>query len=177
MLTVEGIEVDFPSDYEIRLINPWDSLEELTRLLHRAYAVLADMGLRYFATYQSIEDTAERIRDAACWLVMQQNKIIATITINFHPTEYDPDYYRDPKVAVMHQFAVEPELQSTGIGSTLLEFSENWVKKQGIKNLALDTSEKAQHLIDYYKKRGYQEVDSIQWEITNYKSVILSKTL
>lgn len=37
----------------IRPIEPGDSLEELTRLLHRAYAPLGKLGLNYTAVDQS----------------------------------------------------------------------------------------------------------------------------
>jgi len=45
-------------------IRPWletDSAVELTELLHRAYARLAAMNLRFWATHQSAEVTEQRI--------------------------------------------------------------------------------------------------------------------
>ena len=43
--------------------------------------------------------------------------------------------------------------------------------------LACDTAEGATHLIALYTKQGFQKVGMADWEGTNYKSVIFSKTL
>ena len=53
---------------EVRPLSPVDSIPELTRLLHRAYARLAAMGLRYMATHQSDEVTRERAGQASAML-------------------------------------------------------------------------------------------------------------
>jgi ribosomal protein S18 acetylase RimI-like enzyme len=46
-----------------------------------------------------------------------------------------------------------------------------------VNEIALDTAETAYHLIDFYKKRGYRYIETIKWDATNYKSVVLSKSL
>ena len=43
--------------------------------------------------------------------------------------------------------------------------------------LALDTAEGATHLIDWYAKLGFEFVEYTQWEVTNYRSVIMAKPL
>jgi len=47
----------------------------------------------------------------------------------------------------------------------------------GKNYLALDTSEKAGHLIEYYDKLGYEHVGYMQWDDANYRSVVMSKNL
>ncbi len=47
----------------------------------------------------------------------------------------------------------------------------------GAKELALDTAEWTYHLMSMYPAGGYRLVDDLQWETTNYRSVILSKNL
>ena len=44
----------------IRRLSEHDSLEELTELLHAAYAPLAVRGMRYTASYQGVEVTGRR---------------------------------------------------------------------------------------------------------------------
>ena len=72
---------------------------------------------------------------------------------------------------------VEPELQRTGLGAALLEFVERKARADGFAELALDTAEGATHLIAYYSGRGYRFIDYTNWDVTNYRSVIMSKTL
>ena len=69
------------------------------------------------------------------------------------------------------------DVSGQGIGSAMLELIENRAAELGAEELALDTAEGAIHLIDYYKKRGYRFIEYVDWDITNYRSVILSKRL
>jgi hypothetical protein len=47
-------------ELEIRLLSDSDSLDELTTLLHRAYAPLAASGLRYMTASQDVAMTRKR---------------------------------------------------------------------------------------------------------------------
>src|SRR5688500_18483547 len=65
----------------IRLLTPDDSIADLTRLLHRAYAKLADLGFRFVACDQSDDRTRQRIEGAECYVaVAGAELIIGTIT-------------------------------------------------------------------------------------------------
>jgi signal transduction histidine kinase len=47
----------------------------------------------------------------------------------------------------------------------------------GMIELALDTSEHATRLIETYARRGSLEVERCRWDVTNYRSVVMSKRL
>ena len=47
----------------------------------------------------------------------------------------------------------------------------------GAKEIALDTAETAHHLIDWYTRLGYRHIEHADWKHTNYRSVIMSKSL
>ena len=72
---------------------------------------------------------------------------------------------------------VEPEFQKQGIGKKLIEYIEQYAKENNFVQVALDTSEEAAHLIDWYEKLGYKFHSHIDWDITNYRSVVLIKNL
>lgn len=172
---------DIPSPILERLVvRPFaesDSIPDLTVLLHRAYKALADMGLRFFATHQTEEQTRSRLRDGHPLVGVLDGRIVATIT--YYPTSHSggtPWYERDD-VAYFGQFAVEPELQREGIGRLLMEKVETMAREEGAAEIALDTAEGATHLIEYYGRRGYRFIEFVQWNVTNYRSVILSKSL
>jgi len=161
----------------IRPLEPDDSIEELTDLLRRGYKVLADMGLRYLATHQDADTTRQRIENAECFVAEYKGKIIATITFNMPDKTGGAPWYDRPEVAHFQQFAVEPKFQRHGIGARIMEFIEDYARKKGVVELALDTSEKATHLIDWYKRLGYRFIEYADWDETNYRSVIMSKML
>lgn len=161
----------------IRAIADSDSIAELTELLHRAYRRLGDMGLRYFATHQTEEQTLSRVRSGRCFVAERDGRVVGTITMYRKREMEQPTWYRRDGVAYFGQFGVEPELQGTGIGNLLLAHVERVAQDEGIEELALDTAEPATHLIEYYSRHGYRPVDTVQWRDVNYRSVVMSKTL
>jgi len=165
------------SRVSIRTIRPDDSLEELTELLHRAYGRLAKMGLRYLATHQSVEITRERVSRSVCFVAELDGRIVGTI--NYHPREKARGcpWYERPEVAKLSQMGVEPELQGHGLGRLLMDYAEAAARTDGAQELAMDTAESAHHLIEWYTRRGYRFIEYIQWDVTNYRSVVMSKTL
>lgn len=166
------------SEYSIRLFDESrDSVEELTELLHRAYKRLADMGLNFIATFQSVEYTRNYFKKGECYILESNNKLLGTVFYYTSMWDDAPEIFKMSDSVLIGKFAVEPELQNNGLGSKLMDFVEEHAIKNNKKRVVLDTSEKALHLIDYYNKRGYNYVHHWQWPDVNYKSVILSKDL
>ena len=161
----------------VRPLQATDSLDEITALLHRAYARLGAMGLNYTAVDQSIEVTAERIAGGQCFVTESQGRLTGTIVVQPTYETNDCAYFTRPGVAAVHQFAVEPSAQGQGIGKALLATCEAWAREQGFQELAMDTAEQATHLITLYTGLGYQTVARVQWPGKVYESVVLSKPL
>lgn len=164
------------SELLIRAVGSDDSMEELTSLLHRAYKRLADDGFRFVATYQSVDETIDRIRNARCWVGIRNGRIVATLSL-YEPYAGTCEWYTREDVWHFGQFAVDPELQGQGIGLLLISCAENTARAHGARELALDTAEGASYLITFYSRRGYRLVQYVQWKVTNYRSVVLSKNL
>ncbi|MCB0712828.1 MAG: GNAT family N-acetyltransferase [Ignavibacteriae bacterium] len=161
----------------IRPIQDDDSMEELTTLLHRAYKRLGDMGLRYFATHQTVEQTRRRVEQGECFVAVQDGKLIGTIALYTVPGKESPETYRREDTGWFGQFGINPEAQENGLGNRMLRFIEEHAIDRGLRFLALDTSEKATHLIEWYQRHGYQIVEETEWNVTNYRSVVMSKEL
>ena len=155
-----------------------DSIDELTAMLHRAYAELAAMGLRFTATHQDSETTRRRIQGAQCFVATVDNQIVGTILLRPPgPRSTKVALYARDDVATVGQFGVEPSFQRRGIGSMLLRQAEQRARELGVTELALDTSEQAHHLIDLYTRWGFRVVDNVQWETVNYRSVVMSRPI
>lgn len=160
-----------------RLLSPNDDLKIITAMLHEAYAPLANAGMRFLASYQDIAITQERTERGETWVAVDGKNIVGIITLADCQRTYGSPFYDRPDVASFGQFAVRTVHQRRGIGSTLLKFVEQRAQKIGAAELALDTSEFATHLISLYEKKGYRFVEHVQWKSTNYRSVILTKTM
>ena len=161
----------------IRPLAGTDSIEEITELLHRAYKQLADMGLRYMATHQDSEVTKERLGTDHSFVAEIDGRIIGTITCYGSENTKGSPYLDIAGVGHLGQLGVEPSLQGRGIGSRLFARAEDHAHKIGLQELALDTAESATHLIEWYKRLGYRFIEYAQWDVTNYRSVIMGKRL
>ncbi|MFC1475320.1 GNAT family N-acetyltransferase [Candidatus Zixiibacteriota bacterium] len=161
----------------IRKFSNNDSLDELTDLLHRSYKILADMNLNYVATYQPVETTKKRINDGICFIIEIDKQLIGTATYYPPGIAHACQQFNLKETAWIGQMGILPECQKKGLGTKLFEYIEQMAAENNVKYIGLDTSEKAVHLIDWYKKLGYKFDRYIDWEVTNYRSVILIKKL
>lgn len=160
---------------EIRLLAPEDSVADLTALIRRAYRQLADLELKYVATWQDEAITRRRAERGECYVALLAGRPAGTIVFYPPGSAENCAYYERPGVAVFGQFAVEPELQGYGIGARLLAHVEQRACEVGAAEIALDTSDRATHLIELYERFGYAVVGAADWDETNYKSVIMAK--
>lgn len=166
-----------PDGLEIKIITDDQSFERVTDILHAGYAQLAALGFNYMAVDQPVEVTRKRAMGAECYAVEKDGDIVGTVTLmpplsrKYHP------YYERPDVAIFGQFAVDPTLQQGGIGKHVVQFLEQRARDLGASELACDTAEGATHLVEWYTRMGYEQVDKTDWPHATYTSVIFSKTL
>lgn len=165
------------SRYHIRPLQEADSLDELTSMLHRAFGRLRRMGLQCTGADQSIEMTADRTRRGDCFVAEADGRIVGTMTLE-PPAHASPcPWYRRDEVASLHQLAVDPSHQGLDCGKAMLASAEQWARKHGYSELALDTPADAAHLIGFYRSRGFRLVGDFHKPGKHYRSAIMSKTL
>ena len=149
----------------------------LTALLHLAYRPLLDAGMQYLAGRQDDATTLRRIGSGrSCWVV-DQPRLLATVTLSPPHLVSGCEWYDRPDVASVNQLAVHPQWQGHGLGRLLVEHAEHAAAACGAREIAVDTSEHASRLISWYERLGYRHVGDADWDVTNYRSVVLSKSL
>ncbi|MFJ6616521.1 GNAT family N-acetyltransferase [Kitasatospora sp. NPDC091335] len=161
---------------EVRRFTEGDSAEELTRLLRRAYSEHAAAGRVFFASYQSIEDTATRVGRGECWLALHETEPVGTVTVAA-PHEVPEGYPAPAGAGSFWQLAVDPGFRGTGLGHRLLTLAEERIVALGSTVAVIDTSAEAIELVGWYRRRGYVPVGTWHWDVTNYQSVVLLKNL
>lgn len=172
------------SAVSLRPLAASDSLEALTRLLHRAYSHLGVMGLNYTAVDQPVEVTAQRVAHGQCFVAAcDDGRLVGTVTVG---GPWDPQrvpgarqcaWYLRRDLAHLHQLGVEPAAQGQGIGTALIGRCEQWAREQGYGAIALDTAMPATHLRERYARLGYADVGDVQWAGKTYRTVIMAKPL
>lgn len=166
-----------PDAIEIRLFAPDDDVRSLTALLHRAYARLGEMGLKFKAVDQSDDVTRHRMAAGECYVAIAGTTLVGTVLFIPPLRTMGTPWLDRPDIASLHQLGVEPSLQSSGLGTKLMEWAETRAAACGAKEIALDTAEPATHLQAWYASRGYRPIEFAQWAHTNYRSIIMSKPL
>ncbi|MBB5203211.1 GNAT superfamily N-acetyltransferase [Inhella inkyongensis] len=168
-------------------IQPWGpehSPEQLTSLLHRAYATLAAQGWNFTAANQSVEVTRQRIAQGQTWVAQRAGEWVGTVQVR-GPKPADENYLLDPApalytqagTAILSQLAVHPDCRGQGLAERLMDAAEAWAKAQGFQRVALDTALPAQALRARYQRRGYVEQGQLQWTGKTYASVLMCKAL
>ncbi len=165
------------SSIQIREIANDDSVSAITNLLHRAYASLAEQGFRYLATHQDEFVTRKRLDSGFAFVAELNDRIVGTVVLRSPAATTGCDWYDREGVSSFGQFGVEPDYQGMGIGGCLIETVEHRARKEGFSDLAIDTADGADKLIQMYQRRGYSLVGEADWDDTNYRSVILNKHL
>ncbi|MFB7472367.1 GNAT family N-acetyltransferase [Kitasatospora sp. NPDC056184] len=162
--------------FAVRRFTTGDSVGDLTRLLHRAYAEHAEAGRVFFAAYQSAQDTAARILKGECWLAFFGAELVGSVTVAA-PYETPEGYPAPTGAGSFWQLAVDPGHRKTGLGQQLLLLAEDRIVALGAAEAIIDTSVQAVELVGWYRRRGYVPVGTWRWDVTNYESVVLLKDL
>ncbi|MFF3006793.1 GNAT family N-acetyltransferase [Kitasatospora sp. NPDC057940] len=160
----------------VRRFGKSDSAEDLTSLLHRAYADHTAAGRRFFASYQSVQDTAHRVGMGECWLAFWGDELVGSVTVAA-PHMTPEDYPAPVGAGSFWQLAVDPACQGMGLGQRLMALAEERIVALGSTVAVIDTSVEAVELVGWYRRRGYVPVGTWRWDVTNYESVVLLKHL
>ena len=160
-----------------RYLRADDDLHALTELLHQAYAPLAAAGMRFVASHQDVTVTRQRVSAGETIVGVESGLIVGTITVKPPAMAHGSPFYDRPDVASVGQFAVAPQQQHRRIGTVLGRLAEQRAMELGAQYLALDTSERAVHLIALYEAHGFRQVETVKWEGVNYRSVVMAKAL
>ncbi len=162
----------------VRLLDPRDSVHELTEMLHRAYKRHADRGMRAIAAFQDDMTTVKRIAGGECYVAAlrdDERRIVGTIVFKDASHTKGTPWFERGDVASFSQLAVEPWLQGRGIGGLLIRTAERRAAETGAAEIALSTPEPATELMAMYAHKGYRTVEHMNWPGTNYRSAIMSK--
>ncbi|WP_433520163.1 GNAT family N-acetyltransferase (plasmid) [Nonomuraea sp. CA-143628] len=175
-MNVDSTGTSTRESVQVRRFHEGDSVEELTLLLHRAYADHAAAGRVFFASYQSPQDTRHRLGKGECWIATKDAVLIGTVTVS---APYSPPAgYPAPEGAgSFWQLAVDPSQRGSGMGRMLLALAESRIAALGSTHAVIDTSAGAEDLVAWYRRRGYAPIGRWRWDVTNYDSIVLAKIL
>ncbi|WP_339188172.1 sulfur-containing aminoacid acetyltransferase SnaB [Bacillus sp. FSL M8-0025] len=127
--------------------------EQLLALTLRAYEPIRKLGIRFAAAHADLDLVLKNIRKNACYVMEEDGRIIATITLRM-PWGKQPGPYGVPHI---WWFAVDPGIGKKGIGTKLLQWLEETILRDTLKVpfVSLGTADKHPWLIEMYERKGY----------------------
>ncbi|MFP7691353.1 sulfur-containing aminoacid acetyltransferase SnaB [Bacillus subtilis] len=127
--------------------------EQLLALTLRAYEPIRKLGIRFAAAHADLDLVLQNIRKNACYVMEEDGRIIATITLRM-PWGKQPGPYGVPHI---WWFAVDPGTGKKGIGTKLLQWLEETILRDTLKVpfVSLGTADKHPWLIEMYERKGY----------------------
>jgi GNAT superfamily N-acetyltransferase len=162
-------------DFSVRRLQPGDSLDDLTSMLHRAFAPLGRRGWNCPCADQAPSMTRKRVARGDCFVAVADRKIVGTITLQAADPSASIQRYRCADVASIHQFAVDPCYQGAGIGHALMQVAATWARARQYAELALDTPAPAGELRNYYARQGFKSIGLVQLADRTYESAVMAK--
>lgn len=161
------------------VIRPWlasDSLEELTELVHAAYAPHLGAGLRFVGTHQTVAMTAERLATGHAFVATCAGRLVGTVLARPPKPDSSAPLYRDTRTWSISQLAVSPQYKGRGLGRALHDAAVRHAMGLCARTIALDTAAPAAGLIAMYESWGYRIVGRVDWRPhTNYESVLMAQ--
>lgn len=68
---------------------------------------------------------------------------------------------KDVKNLYIHRLAVDPQFQKKGIGKKLMDYAEDFAKKNNFISIRLDTFSKNKNNMRFYERRGYKRLEKV----------------
>lgn len=152
-----------------------DSFDELTGMLHRAFARLGAMGLNCTCVDQPVSVTRARATRGDCYVAVCDRRLVGTMTLYAPDRDSPCELYRQEDVASLRQLGVDPAWQNRGVGKLLLAVADHWAATRGYAELALDTPQSAAHLIAFYRGQGFRIANFMRFDGKRYDSAVLSR--
>ena len=121
----------------VRSLSILDDMTALTDVIHAAYAKRAANNLRYWASHQTIDDTAGRVKSGHGLVAVAEGRIVGTLTVRPPKSDSEVALYREPTTWTLCQFTVLPEFQGSGVGRQLHDAALEHAWSNGGRVIAL----------------------------------------
>lgn len=136
-----------------------DDIPEIIELTYKAYEPIRKLKINFAAAHPTTELVMENITENQCFLLIDDNKIISTLSVRM-PWSKNPGPYGFPHI---WWFATSPDYGKIGTGSYLLNYIEQEIILIDWHSPAVTLGTATSHpwLVDMYTRKDYQPFGSV----------------
>jgi len=159
---------------EIKIIPKPDYItwEQITELLHLAFAEKKEKGMSYLATHQDAETTKKRVGDGVCLVALIDDKLVGTASFQIKtPDKFNKRWHNEKLYAYASQLAVHSDFKGMGLGNKLQSERIRLCAENNVDELLGHTSIYAKEILSWWKRQGAQYVEFISSAATNYYAI------
>lgn len=146
---------------QFKKLNNFTESVQLTKLLHRAYAADADLGIHFAATSVTEKEVQEHIANTPTFVLQEEDGTIAATTSVRLPWSDNPGPFGLPHLGWV---ATNPDCQHRELAKQIITQVITQFVKDELHAPAVSLGTAAEHpwLQDFYHSLGFQTIDIIR---------------
>ena len=140
-------------------------LQEIKKLTESCARAMISKGIyQWNEHYPSLEKLESDIRNEELYVLHEKSKIIGIIVIT---PEKDEEYFpiewlsKTENNLYIHRLATHPDHWGEGYAQKLMDFAEDFAKRNDFESVRLDTFSQNKRNQRFYEARGYQRLGNI----------------
>lgn len=136
-----------------------DQASEIFDILQACRRALEAEGIfQWTDAYPTLRHVEENLASGDLFVCMDADTCVGTVLVN---RRQDPEYQTvawtdaDGACSVIHRLAVHPQHQGQGIAQKLMDFAEDFARRQGSTSIRLDAYTGNPRSLRFYENRQY----------------------
>ncbi|MCY6369051.1 GNAT family N-acetyltransferase [Clostridium ganghwense] len=126
--------------------------------------MIQEKNYQWDKSYPDVDIIADDINNNSLYIIKNEENYLGTITIN---EDQSPEYVdvnwltSGKKTLIIHRLAIHPSAQRQGIAKNLINFAEEYARKNNYTSIRLDTFSENQKALSLYDKCGYKRTGKV----------------
>ena len=138
----------------------YEDVKQMMHIVHQAQSDLKAMNVDQWQNgYPNETVLKQDIALEKGYVIDQDNRVVGLMVISCNDeTTYDPlKTWEKQTYMVIHRFAVEKDVQRTGVASKMIEQASWMAKELKLESIRIDTHEKNVRMRRFLEKYGFEE--------------------
>jgi len=157
-------------------------INNIMKIIRQAQAYFKEQGIDQWQNgYPNSETISNDIEDKNSYVLLKDNKIVATAAVSFdgestYDSIYEGEWITNNEYAVIHRIAVDNTYKGLGLSSEIIKNVEQLCLTKGVHSIKIDTHEENISMQNLLKKNKFKYCGIIYLEDRG-KRIAFEKTL